>query len=862
MGGAEKELEEQLLDVGNKILSPPSSVDELLPLLDQAEILLSRVEQSPSKSMVAALDPARRGLSIKKLLGHSDIDVKIALASCVSEITRITAPEAPYDDDFMKVVFEMIVESFRKLEDRSSRSFLKRVSILETVAKVRSCVVMLDLECDSLILEMFQHFLNTIRNYHPENVFSSMESIMTVVLEESEDISLDLLSCLLMSVNKNNKDILPIARELAEKVIGNCALKLKPYLIEAVQSRGASLDDYGKLVAFICKGSLDVLEQNGIVVSGECLGSQKMESEITCPEFSATADKLSMSSVGNGTVSPKNATARLEVEKLETGLDRSTKKARRRKSNSAVQPKENSNHSPLESVELPSRRKGRRREVDTLQSGGAPKSEAEPTILKNGKTSRHRVPSEGPSHNSASVNFAADNGDLPASSHRKRGRSSGSEVSMKKLRRSPSGNVTVSTLGSKKCSVNGNIEDEAASSMDIDMKKQTENASGSEKKTLRRSGKKRHLENVDNGGKSNSHSDAGIDVLHPEERFHRRPGRKKASEGELSGKHWISRTKQQKGKAFSEEIVVGEQNQKISETPRRAMKYDESLVGVKIKVWWADDKQFYPGVVDSYDPATMRHKVLYVDGDEEVLLLKDENFQLLKGEKEGRKNDSTPEAAETPRKKVKKLDSPVKKSKVVSSSKSGGSAGKVSANGSKPGRKGGLNSAAKRQRGGSSKNDARTLGESQSEGKKRRRHNADTPKRSILSDDELDSKSKDRTPRATKTKHNSSKPGRKSKSSTLSIGSGSKDDLSKIVNEKSEASTTGLMAKVAATGTGRKLKKSDPASPGERRKRKSDANGSPKVEPRSSATKVSANSGETQGSEETSRKKRRKKAQS
>lgn len=57
----------------------------------------------------------------------------------------------------------MIVDAFEGLDDMSSRSFQKRVSILETVAKVRSCVVMLDLECDASILEMFRHFLRTIR---------------------------------------------------------------------------------------------------------------------------------------------------------------------------------------------------------------------------------------------------------------------------------------------------------------------------------------------------------------------------------------------------------------------------------------------------------------------------------------------------------------------------------------------------------------------------------------------------------------------------------------------------------------------------------------------------------------------------
>ena len=57
----------------------------------------------------------------------------------------------------------MIVKAFENLNDVSSHLYLKRVSILETVAKVRSCILMLDLDCDLLILDMFRHFLRTIR---------------------------------------------------------------------------------------------------------------------------------------------------------------------------------------------------------------------------------------------------------------------------------------------------------------------------------------------------------------------------------------------------------------------------------------------------------------------------------------------------------------------------------------------------------------------------------------------------------------------------------------------------------------------------------------------------------------------------
>lgn len=61
------------------------------------------MEQSPPDSMQNALSPLMKALVGGKLFKHSDVDVKVAVAACISEITRITAPDAPYDDDQMKV---------------------------------------------------------------------------------------------------------------------------------------------------------------------------------------------------------------------------------------------------------------------------------------------------------------------------------------------------------------------------------------------------------------------------------------------------------------------------------------------------------------------------------------------------------------------------------------------------------------------------------------------------------------------------------------------------------------------------------------------------------------------------------------
>ncbi|RAL39929.1 hypothetical protein DM860_008069 [Cuscuta australis] len=97
-------LEEQLMEAGNKLLKPPSSIEELLPLLDEAVSFLKKVQQSPAKSVLASLSPLIKALVEDALLRNSNLDAKVALASCLSEITRITAPSVPYGDEKMRLL--------------------------------------------------------------------------------------------------------------------------------------------------------------------------------------------------------------------------------------------------------------------------------------------------------------------------------------------------------------------------------------------------------------------------------------------------------------------------------------------------------------------------------------------------------------------------------------------------------------------------------------------------------------------------------------------------------------------------------------------------------------------------------------
>ncbi|XP_043695033.1 nucleolar and coiled-body phosphoprotein 1 isoform X2 [Telopea speciosissima] len=634
MASSERELEEQLKEAGKRLVHPPTNVNELLSLLDQVENCLSRVEQSPSESMQNALCPSMKALIADDLLRHSDTDVKVAVSSCISEITRITAPDAPYDDEQMKEIFQLIVGAFEKLFDTSSCSYAKRVSVLETVAKVRSCVVMLDLECDALILEMFQHFLKAIRDDHPENVFSAMETIMTLVLEESEDISVELLSPLLDSVKKENKDVLPIAQKLGKKVIGNCVAKLKPYMIHAVESLGISFNDYSDIVASICRETSDAAEHNKANASGEHPGDESkslekagadellQEANELAPEVTGSGsqdpavDKSPKSVMSNGNSqtgnddsltdpsSPKKKPERprrtnqskstdgavkiepdsLESEKVvkpETKPDQATKKARGRKPNSLMTSTEGSDHSRIghekESVELPDRRKSRTKEADSATSEG-PSTKSIAVSSEPEKESQAQASSPAASPSEA-INVASS--PIQTNTNETRSRK-GRRVPKKKGSRNQKAEPGSPPKGA---SLSDHGEDEATPSA---AKKDLEGMSESEAKPHKRTGKKAL------SGNANEKTSTPVDIVSKKEagatsdsdvKSLRKSGKKVdvkiSNEDESSGKQQGVKNKRARGKSVSDKDVEESSKKVLASSPKSATKAsnkDESQV--------------------------------------------------------------------------------------------------------------------------------------------------------------------------------------------------------------------------------------------------------------------------------------------
>ncbi|EFJ15252.1 hypothetical protein SELMODRAFT_33372, partial [Selaginella moellendorffii] len=197
----------------------------------QLSALLPNVDQSASEETRRALAPCKDALVRAELLHHKDKEVKLFVATCASEILRIEAPDLPYNDDVLKDLFELIVNTFKGLSDMQSPLYQKRVHILETVSAIKSCLLLLDIDnCDDVILDMFKTLFQEARDDHPSNILSAMLNIMALLVKDSDNYPRPLVMEIVSNLVKSKKTS-AAASKVASEVIRENAQELEPNVI-------------------------------------------------------------------------------------------------------------------------------------------------------------------------------------------------------------------------------------------------------------------------------------------------------------------------------------------------------------------------------------------------------------------------------------------------------------------------------------------------------------------------------------------------------------------------------------------------------------------------------------------------------
>jgi len=180
LGG--KELVERLTYIGKKLEFLFEPKDVLLYILAKVGDCLHMVDESHFPMLQATMISMVKSLGKLGWLRHTYRDVRIVLTYCLSEILRIFSLEAPYNDDTLGAILQLLVDSFESLKNIRSSHFSRRLSILEAFAKTRMKNILLDLELDELIYEIFHHFIASARKEYANNVISTIRDIMKVLI--------------------------------------------------------------------------------------------------------------------------------------------------------------------------------------------------------------------------------------------------------------------------------------------------------------------------------------------------------------------------------------------------------------------------------------------------------------------------------------------------------------------------------------------------------------------------------------------------------------------------------------------------------------------------------------------------------
>nr|GMD10567.1 sister chromatid cohesion protein pds5-like [Ipomoea batatas]GME21441.1 sister chromatid cohesion protein pds5-like [Ipomoea batatas] len=214
---SQKELEQMLIQSGIELSTPPSSTAELLSLLEKVESELKSIGQDPLESTRNVLEPIKKALIERKLLRHSD--------------------------KIIEVVFHQIIASLEKLHYVDSNYYSKALRVLEAVAKYKLCVRLLDFDY-VLAVNVFQLFLKIISLKHTNAVLRDMVDIMSQLIEERDEVSIDFQVSILDSLRKRTLATAPCSTLLGKEVLEKCHARLKPCLLQLMTDMNMNLDDY------------------------------------------------------------------------------------------------------------------------------------------------------------------------------------------------------------------------------------------------------------------------------------------------------------------------------------------------------------------------------------------------------------------------------------------------------------------------------------------------------------------------------------------------------------------------------------------------------------------------------------------
>ncbi|KAJ3411005.1 hypothetical protein HDV05_002913 [Chytridiales sp. JEL 0842] len=212
------------------VSAKPLGTPELLKRLKDLQDQLSKLQQDSVD--LSTLQLARKDLVNPSLMMHKDKGVKAWVACCLADILRLFAPDAPYNMEELRDIFEFFAKQMTYISDPSGPYFAQYFYLLESLATVKSAILITDLNADDLTLKIFHDIYQLVKPEMQKNVYGFLLDILQQLVEESGTLSQDIIEIILSQFSKKKKSENPARNKLSIDLCTTMADKLQRYVCQ------------------------------------------------------------------------------------------------------------------------------------------------------------------------------------------------------------------------------------------------------------------------------------------------------------------------------------------------------------------------------------------------------------------------------------------------------------------------------------------------------------------------------------------------------------------------------------------------------------------------------------------------------
>ncbi|KAJ3207768.1 hypothetical protein HDU82_003319 [Entophlyctis luteolus] len=163
----------------------PIATTDLVSRLKDLHSQLNKLEQETVDA--TSLIGIAKNLVSPSLVSHKDKAVKSLVSCCLADVLRLFAPDAPYNETELKV------SQIPYVADNSGPYFENYYYLLESLAAIKSIILLTDLNAEDLVISLFKSVYGMVKPDFQKNVYGLLLQLLQCLLEESASIHSDIV---------------------------------------------------------------------------------------------------------------------------------------------------------------------------------------------------------------------------------------------------------------------------------------------------------------------------------------------------------------------------------------------------------------------------------------------------------------------------------------------------------------------------------------------------------------------------------------------------------------------------------------------------------------------------------------------